>query len=503
MSRSGRFLGGLGWNYFYQAAVLLAGLWLTPFLIRNIGQHDYGLWVLGAQSIYYLGLMDLGIVALLPREVAFATGRSIANSTPPDIGRILGESARVVLMQTPVVGLAAIALWLSTTAAWPGLKGPLAMIMAVYVLLFPARILTATLDGLQDLSYLGFVQIATWASNMAVMVLLVTLGWGLGALAAGWIVLQTVPAVCALVRLRRKFPEALPHSLPRMSLWAIFQYFRRSVWLSVAQLAQSFLSNSDVMILGLVMGPELVVVYACSGKLVSALANQPQLLMNVASPAISELRATGDRSRLLTVAICLTRLMMSASGLVACLVLTVNARFVAWWLPKVQFGGMALTTLLVAAMLLRHLNLTTTATLICFSKEKRISMTTLADGVVTILSCLIGIHYWGLTGAAVGSLSGVLLVSLPLNFIGLAQETGVSPWLILRSLLPWLWRFALAAAVGQLLRTSGLMVTVPAFFASCAFIALIYVLLVLPLFFQEPLAQYTKPLIVRLHAKLA
>ena len=120
----------------------------------------------------------------------------------------------------------------------------------------------------------------------------------------------------------------MPHSLPDMSLREVFQYFRRSVWLSVAQLAQSFLSNSDLMILGLVMGPEMVV-YSCSGKLVSALANQPQLLMNAAAPAISELRATGDRARLLTVTICLTRIMMSASGLVACVVLAANARSVA------------------------------------------------------------------------------------------------------------------------------------------------------------------------------
>jgi O-antigen/teichoic acid export membrane protein len=236
---------------------------------------------------------------------------------------------------------------------------------------------------------------------------------------------------------------------------------------------------------------------------VSALANQPQLLMNVASPAISELRATGDRSRLLTVAICLTRIMMSASGLVACVVLAANARFVAWWVPEVPFGGLTLTALLVSAMLLRHLNLTTTTTLICFSQEKRISLTTLTDGVVTVISCLIGIHFWGLAGAAVGSLTGVVLVSLPLNFLGLARETGVPPWLILRSLIPWLWRFALATAIGQIVRTSGLMTTLPGFFASCAAIGLVYVLLVLPLFFQEPLAQYTKPLITRFHEKLA
>jgi hypothetical protein len=503
MSRSRRFLGGLGFGYVYQAMVLLAGLWLTKFLIRNIGQHDYGLWVLGAQSIYYLGLMDLGVVALLPRAVAYETGRALTDGTPPNIAQILGESARVVLAQTPFVAIAAAGLWLASPPEWANLKWPLAGIMTVFVVMFPARILSATLDGLQDLSFLGKMQIATWIANMAIMVLLVSRGLGLASLAAGWAALQMIPAVCAYIRLRKRFPGALPDKLPTMTSREILRYFRRTLWLSVAQVAQSLLSNSDLMVVGLTMGPELAAVYSCSGKLVSALANQPQLLMNVASPAVAELRAMGDRTRMLTVSICLTRLMMSASGLVACVVLAANPRFVAWWVPNVAFGGLKLTFLLVAAMMLRHLNMTTAVALVCFGQERRISLTTLTDGAVTIVCCLIGIHFWGLSGAAVGSLTGVLLVSLPLNFMGLAAETGVSPWLILRSLAPWIWRFGLAAAIGQAVRVSGWMTTMPGFFACCAGVGAVYGALVLPMFFEEPLAQYTRPLIERLHAKLA
>jgi O-antigen/teichoic acid export membrane protein len=257
------------------------------------------------------------------------------------------------------------------------------------------------------------------------------------------------------------------------------------------------------MILGIVMGPETAVVYDCTRKLVSALANQPQLMMNLAGPAISELRATGDRSRLLTVSIGLTRLMMTASGMVACVVLAGNQRFVAIWLhaTDVGFGGLTLTALLVCAMLLRHLNGTTTAALICFGEERRISLTTLTDGVVTVIACVIAIHFWGLSGAAIGSLIGVCCVSLPLNLSGLGREAGVSPFAIPRSLLPWLWRFAIAVFAGQMIRISGIMATVPGFVAGCAAVALIYGLLVLPLFFQEPLVQYTRPLIARFTAR--
>src|SRR6185295_5362065 len=69
-----RFVSGLGLGYLHTILALVVGLWLTPFLLRQLGTHDYGLWLLASQVLVYLALMDLGVVALVPREVAFAVG---------------------------------------------------------------------------------------------------------------------------------------------------------------------------------------------------------------------------------------------------------------------------------------------------------------------------------------------------------------------------------------------------------------------------------------------
>ena len=87
------------------------------------------------------------------------------------------------------------------------------------------------------------------------------------------------------------------------------------------------------------------------------------------------------------------------------------------------------------------------------------------------------------------------------TFGGMKSQDSVTVVITFLLLLPWLWRFALATAIGQAIRTSGWMTTVPGFFAACALIALIYILLLLPLFFQEPLAEYTRPLMARLTAR--
>src|SRR5262245_9583172 len=104
-----RFIGGLSLGYIQMAATIVTGLWMTPFLLRQLGSHDYGLWLLGTQVLTYLALMDLGVVALIPREVAAATGRGDRSQ----LHALVGQTARLVMWQLPVVAIAgAIVIWL-------------------------------------------------------------------------------------------------------------------------------------------------------------------------------------------------------------------------------------------------------------------------------------------------------------------------------------------------------------------------------------------------------
>ena len=92
MTRTRKFLGGLFFGYANQLLVTLVGLWLTSFLLIRLGQQDYGLWLVGTSILGYLMLLDLGVVALLPREAAFATGRAGGAADAEDLPQIVAHS---------------------------------------------------------------------------------------------------------------------------------------------------------------------------------------------------------------------------------------------------------------------------------------------------------------------------------------------------------------------------------------------------------------------------
>ena len=493
MTRTRRFLGGLAFGYANQALITVVGLWLTTFLLGRLGQTDYGLWLVATRILSYLMLMDLGVVALLPRETAFATGRAggVANAT--DLPDIIGRAARIVVWQMPLVLLVAAIIWIALPEDWAALRDPLGVVMIIFVLSFPLRIFQAVLNGLQDLAHLGAIYTGSWIVGTAATVGLVFAGLGLYALAVGWAISQLVSALFWWRRLRRQFPGVLPTAAPKLSWSRLRDRLSRGLWISAAQVAQVLVHGTDLLIIGKLIGPQAVVPYFCTAKVLMVLGHQPQMLAQTAQPALSELRAGSERHRLADVSTALTRAILILSGAIACVVLVVNQGFVTWWVGSDQYGGFALTAVLLAAMLLRHWNVTAIYSLFSFGHDRRISLTTLADGIVTVGASIVLVMQYGLIGAAIGSVLGVVLIGLPANLIGLSKEMGVSAMRLAGSLWPWSWRFAVIATTAGAVAQVWVPDTLPALVAATLAAVSAYGILMLPLALRDPLGMYVRP----------
>jgi O-antigen/teichoic acid export membrane protein len=498
MSRTTRLLHGVAFGYANQVLMTLVGIWLTAFLLGKLGQADYGVWLVGTRILGYLLLLDIGVVALLPREVAFATGRAGGVEAATDLPEIVGRTVWIVLWQTPVVALASLLVWVMLPADWEPLRAPLAVVLIVFVLTFPARLFREALSGLQDLAYLGGTFTVTWVAGTAATVLLVVAGWGLYALAVGWAVTQGLSSAIWWVRLRRRFPTVMPRHLAGLNRAGLRERLGRGLWISVAQVANVFLQGTDLLIVGRVLGPEAVVPYFCTAKVLTVLANQPQMLAQTAQPALSELRTSADPTRLREVCAALTQAILVLSGGVVSLVFLVNQGFITWWVGASQYGGFWLTVVMAGGMLLRHWNMTAVYSLFALGHDKRITITALLDGALTVVVSVLLTRAYGLLGAALGTVAGVLLVGLPRNLTLLGSETATSVWHLAGQLWPWAWRFAVVGSAAMAVAAVWVPATLPALIAASSLCGAAYLGLMWPLALQEPLGQYVRPRLLAL-----
>jgi O-antigen/teichoic acid export membrane protein len=481
----------------------VVGLWFTPFILRHVGPRDFGLWSVGLPVITYVGLIDFGVIAILQRDVAFALGEAegdIARAVAlPDA---IGKTQRLVLLQLPVLALASLAVWLWLPKDWAELQGPFAVVLVVFIVTFLPRVNHAILMGLQDLAFLAKLMIANWALNIVVASVMAWRGLGLYALAGSWAVSQLVFSVACYVRVKRRYAEVLPRKVPPLSRDEGKARLRKGFWVLVSQLAVILLNGTDVIVIGMILGPEAVVPYALTDKLVTMLANVPQHLMASAQPALSELRSSPERGRLTNICQALTLSVLIVSGLVTCVVIAVNKGFVIWWIGKADFAGLQVSTWLALSMLFSHWNSALVFGLFAFGYERRISISTVLNGVVAVAATTVLTWWLGLRGGPIGSILGFVLVGIPSSLIAIARETRTTTRAMIASLVPWGWRFALMATTMGVLARYWVPSSIVTLAVTSIGAAALYMVVMFPLLRREPLHTYVLPRLALLQQRL-
>ena len=336
MSRTRRILGGTTISYVHQAVVILVGLWLTPFLLHRVGQHEYGLWLVAGQLLGYLALLDLGVIAILPREVAFASGLPDAQAaarSDRESGRtgspdrplaVAGAGDRVcrrVVVPAGGVGKPA-------TAAGSGVRRVHRALSAANCRGGAAGRSGSPVSCEEPVDRMGARERRHHRPGDR-------RGRAVRA-GLGWTVTLAIPAVAAWWRVRKLWPGMSAPSHIRLRSDSTSTGRSGS---APGKLRRCCSPVPTCCLLGQILGAAAVVPYACTGKLVTVFANHPQLLMHAAQPALTELRASASKERLATVATALTQTMLMMSGALAVTILAVNHFFVEWWVGPAQYGG--------------------------------------------------------------------------------------------------------------------------------------------------------------------
>jgi O-antigen/teichoic acid export membrane protein len=253
------------------------------------------------------------------------------------------------------------------------------------------------------------------------------------------------------------------------------------------------LQGTDILIIGKILGSQAVVPYFCTAKVLTVLGLQPQILAQTAQPALSELRTSPERDRIPAVCVALTRAILMLSGAIVCIVLVVNEGFVSWWVGGELYEGFTLTAVLLAAMLLRHWNTAVIYSLFSFGRDRRVALTHLSDGVVTVALSIALLTHYGLVGVAAASVLGALLIGLPANVAGLAREMQVSTTHLVASVWPWFWRFSIVCSLSATVAQVWVPRTIPALVITTTVVGGLYTALMLPLALRDPLGMYVKP----------
>jgi O-antigen/teichoic acid export membrane protein len=476
MSRTRKAAVPAVFSYAQFALAIVTGIVLVPMILAHVGARAYGLWLASGEILSHAGMIDLGVLGIMPWLVAEADGardrermrRVLVAGVSVGAGTGLAFAAVAAVLWRLLPSM----LWL--TPADRALVGPpLAALAVATAVGYPLRGFQAVLAGLQDVFFNGLLAMAQGVLGVVLTVVLLLKGYGLWALAWSAAISLTAAALAALVRVVIIAPD-LVRAWRRPTMGEIHPLLSNGIGVWLGAMGWRLISATNGLVITYMGHPESVAIYACTAKIASMSTQLAWVLPDSGLVGLAQLYGEGQpRSRIAGVIHALTRLHLLLAGGAACGVLAFNASFVRHWVGPDFFGGFLLNALLGAGIVVGSFGhgLITAASVV--GSRLRAGMLSMANGVVQPLLAVYLGHRMGLAGVALAALVAALVTSVPVGLLLIGDCTGEDARRLVRDeVAPWVVRAAplaaLAVLAGALHLRLGLWANATVMLAICA-----------------------------------
>lgn len=409
-----RFGRNLVAGYWVPVVQALSLVLVTPVLLRHLGDRNFGIWSLAGSVILYLELLELGMGVATVKQVA-----EDAYKRPAVVIRTVNTNLFLLL----AMGVVALIVGSIVAAVSPTLfsippsqatetRIVFVLLAASLCLAMPGDAFGGALSAHARYDLLAYTSILQTALVGVLSVVVVVLGGGIVGLA---VVATSVSFSMHVVRfgfLRRIVPgmRVDPRLIERRS---VRQTARLSGWLTLRALADLVNLRVDLVIVGALLGPRDVTIYAIGSKLAQALTKgiRPMsiLMLPEASTRFSESGPASVR-RLLVTGTRATLLVGMPAGLV--LALLAHPIVDAWVGPRYDESALVLIVL-AGTLACRAATLTAENVIVGMGHARPSALIQGGEALVN-LALSIAFGYWiGPVGVAFGTLAGFVLVNLP------------------------------------------------------------------------------------------
>ncbi len=393
-------------NLLGQSVQIFVGFVVTPIVIRGLGAELYGALQMIEQAVQYLARSDLRPAGTLR---VFLSVRQNSNDYH-EKQRLIGASLLLCLFMWPL--LLTVGLFLAWSAP-SFIKVSSEHALAVQITMGIA-VLRVGLDKLLGLpgSILGGVNLEYKAMGLGAATLLIsgvlsaiaiTVGWGLvgvGVAAATGVLLN---GGIRFFVARKNIPWL---GVARPSGAELASFTKSSSWFFVSSIADALLNISDLLIVGIVLGPAPAGIYATTGAVLRMVVAPFSRILSSTSAGIGDLCGQKDWSRVVLIRQEMHIIAMVVMTIISAGVIGLNRSFLGIWVGSGFYSGDLVNIIMVfiayARVLLRA-DVVLLDNLLIF-KERSIAF--LGCGIFTFLTGYLLTYMVGVVGMALSVLFG-------------------------------------------------------------------------------------------------
>lgn len=430
-----RFLANVIWSWIGVLASFFTGFFLSPYIVRKLGDQRYGIWALAFAFIDYFTIFDFGFKTAVINRIAGKRAHNDIQGVNEVIStavfHFLGIGLLILTGSWFIAGQ--LHLFFHITPAYQADFAALVRIIGVgWAAAISMTPFQGALEGFQLFKDQSRIYIMSLILRSAGCAIALYYGYGLVAMGVIVTVSQFLSFMLVFVCVRRAFPMRVSPSLVRREVWwDLAVYGAHAV---VATMGTMLLNQGPAILIGHFRSEAFVGYFALPSRLLQYIVEMVTRIGFVAMPNTADLAAQGRHQEVVSFSMYLNRYCL-ALFLPLCIFLLVYGRevFVVWVGPNfANQSAPLLPVFVISTAFAVAAQFNTSVVLFGLAKHQTYGKALLAEGVLVILGMIAVLPTYGILGAA--WVSGVFAILDRGLFV---------PFLLSRILHFSLWRYLL------------------------------------------------------------
>ena len=406
-------------SYICIAFTILAGLIYTPWMIKQIGKSQYGLYTL-ASSLITLFLVDFGLSSATARYVS----KYHAEGNEDQVRNLLGTIYRLYLIIDAVIFAALAVVFFFLEIIYVKLTpSELEQFKVVYIIAglfnivnFPFVTLNGILTAYEKFIQMKLIDLIQKVLVVVLMIIALLAGSGLYALVLVNAFVGIVTIVLKLIAIKRETDVSVNFSYSEKTLSK--DIFSFSIWATVATLAQRLIFNITPTILGIVSNTAAIAVFGIVITIEGYAYTITGAINGMFMPKISRIYAEGNgSSEIVPLMISVGRFQYALNGLIIAGFAIIGKSFITLWMsPDYIDAYYGILLVMIPGIFYNSMQIANTTMVVTKNVDLQAKVNVIMGIVNVVLSFILSKRY-GVIGASASIFVAYMIRAVGLNVL--------------------------------------------------------------------------------------
>jgi len=412
------------YRYVEITVAMATSLILTPFLISQLGETNYGLWILILSTLGWFSFVDLGFSSAIQRQITFA----IEYNDNHAVNSVFSCS---IILFIILGGIATSGVFF--LGVFPQILGIPEQYLTTTSTIFFILCLKIFMDFLMCSIHGIFVghirydidaNIGTASTLLkAILVFLVVNDYGIYGVVFATMIADIINHVIKIYYVR-KLQNTLVFSFSLVTFSEIKNLFSFSKHVIASTIARTIHNKSDPIIIANVIDISSITMFSIADRLANMVESLVIAIVGVFEPVFMRLEAKKHDIKSTFSLVFSINCFITGSFFIPLSILAND--FIILWVGEQFSFSATLTFILIFAFLARTISRPISSVLLARAQHKIMSLVNLAGALINItLSIYLGYHY-GLIGIVISTTISFLFADVVLYLLMLKHYTNIS-----------------------------------------------------------------------------